>query len=334
MRKSVNPGNHPEQNLESCNEKSVIQSPTNIDTPPPNCPPDQFKSQKGESGTFNSLLKKIKDTGLGSSGLCDPMQTGQIVNDVPDNSNRNVLYRYPQAIRGCDEAMKDLFGNAVVIADDGQYFPVPIIWASQERAVAYIMQDNMRKDTSAVVDRIKLPLMSIYNSGMEFDQSRYVYHQAIDYGRSLRSDFAPGYTIKERYNRDTIFGAAKGLPYNIHYTLFIWTMYLEDMNQIVEQIVTKFSPIAYIRVQGINWEMGVKLDSIANNLNVEPGDKAHRVIKYEFNFTAEAYIPQPIVRKKAVLNTKVDFFNEIDEKKITSVIDRLEDAVEELNDRN
>lgn len=337
MRKPVSPGNNPDQTLNPCNDKSPLEYPVNIDPVLPNCPPQPDFCESGSQKTVTvnplwALLERanLDKTGIGQSGLCDPMQTGQIVNDVIDPNKRSIVYRYPQAIRGCDEAMMDLFQNVVVIADDGEYFPVPIIYASQERAVAYVLQENMRKDNSAVVDRIRLPILSIYNSGMEFAQGRYTYHKALDYGRSMRSDFAPGYTVSDQYERDTVFGVAKGIPVDIQYTLFVWTMHIEDMNQIVEQIITKFSPLAYIRVRGINWEIGVKLNSIANNLNVEPGDKAHRVVKYQFNFTAEAYIPQPIVRKKAVLKTKVDFFNTTDEEHITEVLDRLEDAVEEL----
>ena len=102
------------------------------------------------------------------------------------------------------------------------------------------------------------------------------------------------------------------------------------MNQIVEQVLLKFSPIAYIRVRGVSWETGVKLDSIANNLDTEPGDQNVRVIKFVFNMTAESYIPQPIRREKAVLKMKTDFFNSIEPTEITDVLARLEVAVEEL----
>lgn len=329
MRTPVNPGNNPNQTLNPCNEKSPLQYPVDIDPVPTNCDPELSQKSVLRISDILNLKDQHKMTGVGQSGLCDPMQTGQIVNDLT-TPNRNVIYRYSQALRGCDEAMKQLFENIVVIADDGEYFPVPIIYATQERAVAYIMQDNMRKDNSAVVDRIRLPIMSIYSSSMEFNQSRYVFHQALDYGRRLRPDFAPGYATKETYERDTVFGVARGVPIDIGYTLSIWTMHLEDMNQILEQVITKFSPMAYIKVRDINWEIGVKLNSIANNINVEPGDKAHRVVKYQFNLTAEAYIPQPIVRRKAVLKTKMDVFDNIDEKNITEVLDRLEDAVGEL----
>jgi hypothetical protein len=136
--------------------------------------------------------------------------------------------------------------------------------------------------------------------------------------------------ISEKYNKDTVFGLARGVPINIGYTVTAWTMYREDMNQIVEQILTKFSHAAYIRVTGVPWEVIVKLDSIANNLEVEPGDKAIRVIKYEFNMTAQTYIPQPIERKKAVLKMKIDFVDGMTEEEITEVMARIEESVKEL----
>jgi hypothetical protein len=102
------------------------------------------------------------------------------------------------------------------------------------------------------------------------------------------------------------------------------------MNQIVEQILTKFSHAAYIRVTGVPWEVIVKLDSIANNLEVEPGDQKTRVFKYEFNMTTQTYIPQPIERKKAVLKMKIDFVDGLSEEEITEVLARIEESVKEI----
>jgi len=90
--------------------------------------------------------------------------------------------------------------------------------------------------------------------------------------------------------------------------------------------------MAYIRVRGISWEIGVKLDSIANNVDVEPGDQAVRVFKYQFTFTAESFVAQPIVRKKAVLKTKVEITDSPNDEDITEVLARLEQAVKELEE--
>ena len=146
----------------------------------------------------------------------------------------------------------------------------------------------------------------------------------------MRDDGKPGFTLNEKYNRDTVFGFARGIPVDISYTLYAWTLYLEDMNQILEQILLKFSQTAYITVTGVPYEVIVKLDSIANNLDYEPGDQAIRVIKYQFQLTTETYIPQPITRQKAVLKTKIDLVDGLDESEIQQVMARLEDSVKEL----
>jgi hypothetical protein len=335
-----------EPNLNPCGESNFVED-LNIDKPPPFC-----REQKVEtsSGTIHSkpYLESQKDVsqdlswlqdatqsklGQGASALCDPQQSGHIINEQGSSPpNRNVVYRYAKSIRGTDEAVKDLFKDLVVIDENGRAHSVPIIWATQERAVAYILQENMRKDESLVVDRIRLPILAIHNSEFNFNQDRYIYHKAIDYLRDPKNNFRPNFTTSERFERDTIFGVTRGIPIDIGYTLYAWTMYEEDMNQILTQVLTKFSPIAYIRVKGISWEIGVKLSSIANNVNYEPGDKAIRVFKYQFGLTAETFVAQPIVRRKAVLKTRIDITDSPNEEDITEVLTQLEQAVKELEE--
>lgn len=331
--------------LNPCNEPGGIKD-LNVDPIPPYCR-EALKekssgtienkpfpeSQKDVSGRDYSWLEDAtqKKMGYGQSALCDPQQTGHIINEQGlSPPNRDVVYRYSKSLRGTDEAIVDLFRDIVVIDEDGKAHPIPIIWATQEKAVAVILQENVRKDESLVVDRIRLPMLAIHASGYNFNQNRYTYHRAIDYLRDFRRNWKPGFTVKERYERDTIFGVSRGVPVDISYTMIAWTLYEEDMNQILEQILTKFSPIAYIRIRGISWEVGVKLDSIANNVNIEPGDKQVRVFKYQFGLTAESFVAQPIVRKKAVLKTKVEFVDAPNEDDITEVLTRLEQAVKEL----
>lgn len=330
---SVNPGNYQEKKLTDCGPNSPIQSDLNNDPVPRQCDNTIEESLKSPHGPDLGWLeeKSSKKSGLGFGDQCDPMQTGQIVEDLSSPS-RNAIYRYSKSIRGCDEAMVNLFNNVVVIDEDGKAHKVPIIWGTQERAVSWILQDNTRKDGSLVVERVRLPAMAINSSGVDFDQSRYTYHRAIDYLRGLRPDGAPGFTIKEKYERDTVFGVVRGIPINRTYSLIIWTMYMEDMDQILEQIFLKFSPIAYINVRGVQWETIVSLDSVGNNIDSEPGDQNQRVVKYEINLTAKTYISQPLVRNKSVLKTNVDFYNITNENEITEVYSRVEKIVKDLDE--
>jgi hypothetical protein len=325
---TIDSPNHQQPDYEGCDPKASFPDP-NLDPPVNFCESTDPQSKRTINDDSMNWLKDqtMKKTGFGSRQDCDPMQTGRIVNDLED-PDRTVLYRYSKSIRGTDEAMLDMFRNVVVIDEDGKAWPIPVMLGPPEKAVAAMIQDNVRKDETLVVNRLKLPLMALTQTSTEYDVSRYTYHKALDFLR--QRDGKPGYTISEKYNRDTVFGMARGIPVNIGYTLTAWTLYREDMNQILEQIMTKFSMLAYIQVTGVRWEVPVKLESVANNINAEPGDKAIRVIKYEFNMTAQTYIPQPIERKKAVLNMKIDIVNGIAEEEITEVLARIEETVKEL----
>lgn len=336
-----------ESDLNPCNEPGQVPD-LNIDTPPPYCRDGLadkdsgtldkkpfLESQKDVTGRDMSWLEEATQDkmGQGESALCDPQMTGHIINEQGlSKPNRNTVYRYAKSIRGTDEAVMDLFRDVVVLDESGKAHQIPIIWATQEKAVSYILQENVRKDESLVVDRVRLPMLAINATQYNYNQNRYTYHKAIDYLRTYQNDWKPGFTVSERYERDTVFGVSRGIPIDIGYTLYAWTLYEEDMNQILTQIVTKFSPMAYIRVRGIAWEIGVKLDSIANNVDVEPGDQAVRVFKYQFSFTAESFVAQPIVKKKAVLKTRVEITDHPNEDDITEVLTRLEQAVKELEE--
>lgn len=324
--------------LNPCNVPGFIKD-LNIDMPPGYCRDEPGEcltgSQKDVASRDLSWMEEVsqRKSGVGQSALCDPAQTGHIINEQGMSApNRNTIYRYSKSLRGTDEAVMDMFRDLVVIDEDGKAHNVPILWATQERAVAYVLQDNIRDDESLVVDRIRLPILAIHSSDYQYNLDRYTYHKAVDYLRTLKNGWRPGFTKQEFVPKDTVFGVTAGVPIDIGYTLYAWTRYQEDMNQIAEQIITKFSPLAYIRVRGIAWEIGVKLDSIANNVDTEPGDQANRVFKFEFGLTAESYVSQPLRRERSVLKTSVEITDKLNDEDITEVIARLEEAVKELEE--
>lgn len=320
--------NQPQNNYDVCNPKGPPVD-INLDASPPYCSPQDPSNLRAVNDDSLNWLKDetMKKTGFGARVDCDPVQRGFIVND-PEFPDRSTLYRYSKSIRGTDEALLDMFKNVVVIDEDGKAWPIPAMLGPPEKAVAAIVQDNVRKDETLVVERLKLPLIALSQTSIDYDLNRYTYHKALNF--FPRTDGKPGATINEKYDRDTILGFSRGIPINIGYTVTAWTMYKEDMNQILEQILSKFSQAAYIRVTGVPWEVLVILNSIANNQDQETTGSALRVIKYEFSITAQTYIPQPISRKKAVLKTKVDFVDGLTEADITEVMARIEESVKEL----
>jgi len=329
MEQHQNPINR-EPTLRPCDVKSPLNDKPNLDPVPGQCHDTGEPSFRRIEDEFKDWIQESdsnKKTGLGARGDCDPMMSGHIINDI-EQPSYNTIYRYSKSLRGADEAIMDLFRDVVVIDENGKAHHVPIIWATQEKAVAAVLQDNVRKDKTLVVDRIRLPMLAVHQTDIQFNQERYTYSEARYLGRLL--DGRPGFTVSEKYNRDTVFGITRGIPVDISYTLYAWTLYLEDMNQIAEQIFTKFNPVAYINVRGVHWETIVELDSTGNNIDVEPGDQAIRVVKFQFNMTAKSYIPQPIRRDKAVLRIKQEVVAGTSDEEMTDVLEKLEIAVKEL----
>ena len=333
MSEIVNPGNYNEPSLNPCNDKSPVTTPLDRDPPTKFCDDHGPNLNRVNDRDLDWLEEECRkeETGVGRSKNCDPIQQGGYFAQDVEGASRTHVYRYNKTIYGCDEAMNDLFKDIIVRDINGKMKSVPVVWGSQERAVAVIMQDNVRKDDTLVTDRLKLPLMALHQSGnIDYDATRYTYHMAMDYLRRLRPDFKPGFTVDEKYHRDTIFGLARGIPIKIGYTLIAWAMYQADMNQILEQILVKCLPLAYITIRGVHWESTVKLDSIQNNVEYEPGEKK-RAVKYQFNLTAETYIPQPLARKKAVLKMDMEFLNSLEEdENLTEVLDRMIVEVDQL----
>lgn len=325
---------------DNCNTPGPIKD-YNFDSPPGVCREDQANCENDPldaslldvPGRVDALFEEFtyKKTGVGERADCDPMLTGHIVNGQDGKDpNPNVIYRYSKSLRGTDEAVKSLFNDVVVQDDSSKIHPVPIIWGTQEKAVMAVLGQNYRKDNSMVVDRVKLPLMAIHSNSYDLDMKRYAYHKAVDYLRDYKNDWRPGFAIKEKWDRDTVIGISRGIPINIGYNLIVWTMYSEDMMQIVEQILRKIAPMGYIRVRGIGEEIPVIYESMTNNIDYEPGDQNLRVVKFQFSFRAESYIAQPYNRKKAVLRTRTEIVDSIDDDNIAEVLERLEQAVEEL----
>lgn len=248
---------------------------------------------------------------FGHDATADPMQSGSIINGMLGKTNH--INRFSNALRGCEQGVAEMFSNLVVLDEDGKAFPVPLFKGPQEKAVVWLMSEHARKDNTLVVDRPALPLLALHHTDIQPAPERYIYHKAKTHHYGT-----------EVLERDTVFGVARGVPVNMSFSLYAWTYFMEDMLQIIEQIMLKITPMAYISIHGVPWEVGVKLDSVANNIDIEPGDQNARVVKYQFNLTAETYIPQPIVRNKTVLKMRTDYFNSVDEKQMNTVYDRQE----------
>lgn len=205
-------------------------------------------------------------------------------------SERDYVKRYSRIFRAANSAVLKLFSDVQILGPNDELSAVPTRFGTPERAVAALVSEASSPEGN--VQRVKLPAMALSPLGIEFDQTRFTFHEAWMSGWGGR--------VHEARKDDVQLDATRGLPVTLSYSLLAWTKYVEDMYQIIEQVVLKFSPVAYVHVQGAAFESIVKIDSQTNNIEAEVGDDRPRVIKHEFSLSLETYAPQPMRRRKLI----------------------------------
>jgi len=184
------------------------------------------------------------------------------VDELPEVLSAN-LPQNPRAdsyLKLYDDAVEQIFRDIGVVATgkDGQTrrFAVPLIWADEQGAIAYVLNDKV----GGVMNRIHLPLLAIHSPRHAPDASQIA---------------TPG-----------------SAACRIEYTLFAWTMFHEDMTQIVQGVLGKFasSRKAVLQVSGVAASSELVLGNIANNLDsVSQGPVG--IIKYRFDLASHALLP-------------------------------------------
>lgn len=205
-------------------------------------------------------------------------------------SERDYVKRYSKFFRASHSAVLKTFSDVQILAPNDELISVPIRFGAPERAVAALVSEASSPDGK--IRRVTLPAMALSLLGVEFDQTRFTFHEA----------WMPkwGGVIDEKRKGDVSLDATRGLPVILSYSLLVWTKYLEDLFQIVEQIILKFSPVSYLHVEGCSFESILKIDSQTTNIEAEVGDDRPRVVKYEFSLSLETHVPQPMRRRKLI----------------------------------
>lgn len=86
-------------------------------------------------------------------------------------------------------------------------------------------------------------------------------------------------------------------PYNLTFTLNIWSLYMVDIDQILEQILPFFSPhvFARINIEELNSYFDVKIifRGATPEVSHEMADDEYRVINYSLDFEVQTWMFKP-----------------------------------------
>jgi hypothetical protein len=199
--------------------------------------------------------------------------------DTREGDVRKVIYKMTQAKNNISfvyrESLRSMiasFNDVGYIDSEEKFNSIMCIHANAERAIAKLKQEN----------NIILPIISIGQTTSDNDTARQKTESLL---------------VNESYwdaEKNRAFRVLSLAPraVNVKYQLNIWTKYMSDMDQILEQIRLKFNPEMQVPTE-FSTLAKAYLDSEDDVGQVAVADKADRVLKKTLNIVLRTYIPSP-----------------------------------------
>jgi hypothetical protein len=186
---------------------------------------------------------------------------------------------------------------------EAQRMIVPIIYAPKETYVTRLETDpNLNKKT-----QITLPRMSFELMGFNYDTTRKLNTNIKNFAQTSTG-------LVSQYNP---------VPYNFDFNLYLYVRNIEDGTQIIEHVLSYFTPdytmkLNMIPEMGIVKEVPVVLNSTSQDIDYEGNyERDTRVIIWTLNFTVKGHIFGKITDTGGPITHSItSIYNEITEEDI------------------
>ena len=210
---------------------------------------------------------------------------------------------YNEGIRRLTIAFGQLFNNVIVQNKSStgavtKRYRVPLAYAPKEKFLVRLdEQSNLDNRQFAQ----KLPRMGFEMTGLSYDPSRKI--NKMQKFRQVKTG-EDGKVLNFNYTP---------VPYNVNYTLNIFTATAENGLIIVEQILPFFQPDYTMTVNMVP-DLGIKIDVpiVLNDVNYEDSYDGtfttRRAVIYTLNFTAKTYLFGPMSNQKVIKEVQDDLY--------------------------
>ena len=195
---------------------------------------------------------------------------------------------------------------------------VPITFAEKQKVAYQINNINSRSNDFYSISSIIPRLSYMLNSSIEFDSQRVLN------------------PILKRTNRINTDGVNNeigvGRPFNFAFQLSIWTKYLDDMFQIIEQVLSFFHPDYHLTIKeipelDIESSVPVVFQSCSPNFENEFGEQGQRVLKFDMDFIVKGWIYPPIKNAQILENIRVKINDYDSDENISTIRNEFDDDV-------
>ena len=216
-----------------------------------------------------------------------------------NESIRNVVIAFGSMFNSINIEKKNADGSQRALVQ------VPLSYANQEKFLRRLRYDARLDDDDNPNVSLTLPRLSFNMSNMTYDPSR------------KRS------TIGRRYGADKSGDITKlavqyaEVPYNFNFELGVYTPNFDEGLQIVEQILPYFTPEFTVTLKDEGGTAGlynkidipIVLESVDSDYDYLGDYDTRRILIWNMNFTAKAYLYGPVQTSGVIKRTKATIFN-------------------------
>jgi len=199
--------------------------------------------------------------------------------DTREGDIRKKMYRMTQAQNNISHIYKELlramiaaFSDVGYISSEDKFIHTKCVHANAERTVAKLKEDN----------NVILPILSIAQTVSNNDKERRRTENLLVHEKYWDPEKARAFRILSFAPRAV----------NVMYQLNVWTKYMSDMDQILEQVRLKFNPEMEVPTKFSTLTKGL-IDTEENIGKLDAADKEDRILQKTINITVRTYIPSP-----------------------------------------
>ena len=214
-----------------------------------------------------------------------------------------VIPRAEEAFRRYSETVKEFLKGLYVERKDGP-IPVEAIYSYPNIATALrsapsydslpeVNRELGQKLVDLREERTKIPIIAFQISG-------YTYSQA----RQLPGEIYYSSQFKDSSKKD-IIRSNKPVPFDLQYTMSVWTKTRADMFFIQQQLLSRFNPNVTFEID--TQEIPVFLDSVTDTSSLESTQGNYQLVRNDIVIHLEAWIKRNDISVRTVLKDKLAF---------------------------
>lgn len=183
--------------------------------------------------------------------------------------NKHIPFIYRDTLKSLIEKLESI----THITAENKVEKISKVFANQERAVAALNKG----------ETLKLPIISVSQTTSSYDKERARPNVKLLYSTLRNKSQNRSYRV--------IYAAPHAVK--IEYTLHIWTKYMSDMDQILEQIRIMFNPSITVSTGDKKIDFLCFIGEESDLSTREAKSQEDREIKKSIEITVDGYIPSP-----------------------------------------